>query len=208
MPNWCSNHLNLYGSKEEIKKITDILNANLKYEEDGVVKYGGMFESLVGKDPNVSEEEYNAGAWYDSNCEYWGCKWDVTIKEAYIDFEEEEIRLSFDTPWSPPFSFYKELAKKFNIYLNAIYDEPGLDFAGEINIDEEGNVDNREYKYLEGIYHRGDDIFWDEVRSQLDYMLEEYDKPVTYEYVAEWLHFVEDAELYDFIMEYEDKLVK
>lgn len=192
MPNWCSNHLNLYGSKEEIKKITDILDANLKYEEDGVIEYGGMFESLVGKDPDL----------------YWGCKWDVLIKNAYIDFYDDEIRLSFDTPWSPPINFYRELAKKFNIYLNAIYDEPGCDFAGEIDIDEYGNEDSREYKYLEGIYYRGDDIFWDEVRSQLDYMLEEYDKPVTYEYVAEWLHFVEDAELYDFIMEYEDKLVK
>lgn len=199
MPNWCSNYVTVYGSKNEIKKIADILDANPN---------GYLFESLVGVDPTVSREEYDEGKWYDSNCEYWGCKWDVTIKDAYIDFEDEEIRLSFDTAWSPPLNFYKELCKRFNISLNADYNEPGCDFAGEINIDEQGNVDDRCYQYLEGLYHRGDDYFWDEVRSQLDYMIEEYDEPITYEHVAEWLHFMTDADLYDLVQEYEDKLVK
>lgn len=199
MPNWCSNYATIYGSKKQIKKIADIINANAE---------GNLFKSLVGIDPNISKEEYDAGGWYNSNCEYWGCKWDVSIQEACIDFEEEEIRMSFDTAWSPPINFYIELTNRFNIYLSAIYEEPGCDFAGEIDIDEDGNIDNREYEYLEGIYHRGDEIFLDEVRSQLDYMIEEHEEPVTYERVAKWLHFMTDADLYDLIQEYEDKLVK
>lgn len=199
MPNWCSNYATIYGSKKEIKKIADIINANAE---------GNLFKSLVGIDPNISKEEYDAGGWYNSNCEYWGCKWDVSIQEACIDFEEEAIRMSFETAWSPPINFYIELTNRFNIYLSAIYEEPGCDFAGEIDIDEDGNIDNREYEYLEGIYHRGDEIFWDEVRSQLDYMIEEHEEPVTYERVAKWLHFMTDADLYDLIQEYEDKLVK
>jgi len=199
MPNWCSNYATIYGSKEEIKKIADIINANAK---------GDLFKSLVGINPYISKEEYDAGGWYNSNCAYWGCKWDVPIQEAHIDIEEEEIRISFDTAWSPPLNFYIELSKRFNISLNAIYDEPGCDFAGEIDIDEDGNIDNREYEYLEGLYHRGDDYVWDEVRSQLDYLIEEHEEPITYEYVAKWLHFMTDADLYDLVQEYEDKLVK
>ena len=196
MPNWCSNYVTISGSKKEIKKIADILDANSE---------GNLFESLVGIDPNISREEYDNGGWYNSNCDFWGCKWDVPIELAHINIEEEEIRLSFDTAWSPPFNFYIELSKRFNTSLNAIYDEPGLDFAGEVDIDEDGNVHNREYKYLEGIYHRGDEYFWDEVGRQLDYMLEE-GEDVTAKYIAEWLPFMTDADLYDLLQEYEDKL--
>lgn len=199
MPNWCNNYATVYGSKDEIKKIADILDANPN---------GYLFESLVGIDPTVSREEYDEGKWYDSNCEYWGCKWDVSIRSACIDVNDEEITLSFETPWSPPLNFFQEMAKKYNVVINVLYDEPGNDFAGEADIDREGNIDNREYEYLEGLYHRGDDIFWDEVRSQLDYMIEEDDEPITHERVAKWLHFMTDADLYDLVQEYEDKLVK
>lgn len=187
MPNWCNNHANVYGTKDEIKKIVDVLDASTdgnRYAD------ANLFESLVPE------------------CKDWGCKWDVAIRQAYIDNNEEEICLSFETPWSPPLNFFQEMAKKYNVVINVLYDEPGNDFAGEADIDREGNIDNREYEYLKGLYYRGDDIFWDEVRSQLDYMLEEDDEPITYERVAKWLHFMTDADLYDLIMEYEDKLVK
>lgn len=180
MPNWCNNHATIYGSKEEIKKIADIIDANAD---------GNLFEPLVGRLDN------------------WGCKWDVRMSEADVQFYDEEIALFFDTAWSPPLDFYEELAKKYGVSIEADYNEPGCDFAGSASIDKEGNIDNREYKYLEGLYHRGDDYFWDEVRSQLDDMIEEYDEP-THEDVAEWLHFMTDAELYDLIKEYEDKLAK
>lgn len=196
MPNWCSNYATICGSKEAIKNIKDVLDTNAD---------GDLFESLVGIDPNISKEAYDNGGWYSSNCDFWGCKWDVKIKNAYTDIYDEEIRLSFDTPWSPAVGFCEQLAKKYNVSVNLLYDEPGNDFAGELDIDEDGNVHNREYKYLEGIYHRGDDIFWDEVRSQLDYMFEE-GEDVTAEYIAEWLPFMTDADLHDLLQEYEDKL--
>ena len=108
MPNWCNNYATIYGSKEQIKKIADIIDANAE---------GSLFKSLVGIDPNISKEEYDAGGWYNSNCEYWGCKWDVPMELGYIDIEEEEIRLSFDTAWSPPLNFYIELSKRFNAHI-------------------------------------------------------------------------------------------
>ena len=153
MPNWCSNYATIYGSKEQIKTIADVIKANTD---------GKLFEPLVGMLDN------------------WGCKWDVNMREADVLFYDEEITLFFDTAWSPPLDFYEELAKKYGVTIEAEYDEPGNDFAGSASIDEEGNIDNRCYGYLEGLYIRDGDFFWDQVRSQLDYMIDEHEeKPST-----------------------------
>lgn len=181
MPNYCNNHANIYGSVEKIKAIADVINSNSEK---------GLFESLVPE------------------CEDWGCKWDVSIRGAYIDIHDEEILISFETAWNSPINFFVEMAKKYKVSVNVLYDESGCDFAGEADIDEEGGLDDRCYTYLEGLYQRGSDMFYDEVRSQLDYLFEDNDEPPTKEYVEEWLHFMNQEELIELIREYEDKLAK
>jgi hypothetical protein len=101
MPNWCSNHAKITGSKEAIAKIKNAIDSI-----DHPLKLC-VFETLVGIDPNVTREEYDIGKWYDANCDYWGTKWDVSIEDCVINFEEESITMQSSTAWGPPIGFYE-----------------------------------------------------------------------------------------------------
>ena len=51
-----------------------------------------------------------------------------------MDIQESNdvfIHLCFDTPWSPPISFYTKLANDYKVDIYATYSEEGMSFCGK-----------------------------------------------------------------------------
>lgn len=179
MPNWCNNSIVINGDKDKIKQIRDVLETM-----DKTTTETGIFEALVGRDENITEEQYQNGGWYDHNINRFGCKWDVSYENAVIDGDDEYITMNPDTAWSPPEGFCRLLALKYGVSINLEYSEPGNYFAGRFIIDENGDEESESYDYLEGLYHIDEDYFWMEVRNNLEYLFDGEDNPKS---VGEWL---------------------
>jgi len=69
MPNWCSNYLIITGESKKIAKIKRIITAAQADTPDA-----GLFETLIGKKPGLTQEEIDNGAWYEANTSYYGTK--------------------------------------------------------------------------------------------------------------------------------------
>lgn len=208
MPNWCSNSIVITGDKDKIKKIKRVLQS-IDTKQDN----SGVFQALVGRDENLSESQYQEGAWYQSNIDRFGCKWDIDYDESNIDTESDDcITMSPQTAWSPPEGFCRLLSLQYGVDVRLEYSEPGCNFAGLLltygdGRDEEGET----YEYLEGLYYIDEDLFWMEVRNNLEYEFEE-DEPRD---VVKWLedflyvddkHHPELTDLYNEVKEeYEEQ---
>lgn len=208
MPNWCSNSIVITGDKDKIKKIKRVLQS-IDTKQDN----NGVFQALVGRDENLSESQYQEGAWYQSNIDRFGCKWDIDYDESNIDTESDDcITMSPQTAWSPPEGFCRLLSLQYGVDVRLEYSEPGCNFAGLLltygdGRDEEGET----YEYLEGLYYIDEDLFWMEVRNNLEYEFEE-DEPRD---VVKWLedfpyvddkHHPELTDLYNEVKEeYEEQ---
>lgn len=179
MPNWCNNSIVINGDKDKIKQIRDVLETM-----DKTTTETGIFEALVGRDENITEEQYQNGGWYDHNSNRYGCKWDVSYENAVIDGDDEYITMNPDTAWSPPEGFCRLLALKYGVSVNLEYSEPGNYYAGRYTINENGDEFSESYDYLEGLYHIDEDYFWMEVRNDLEYLFDGEDNPKS---VEEWL---------------------
>jgi len=90
------------------------------------VKVKPTFPSIKGNDDPVNPES----AWWDWRVQNWGTKWEITTDEAYIDIQENEIRASFATAWSPPTGIFDKLVDQ-GYGVNALYYEGGCCFCGQ-----------------------------------------------------------------------------
>jgi hypothetical protein len=71
--------------------------------------------------------------------EHWGCR-----GNSYDGYAQDE-GISFNTPWSPPVGVIVELAKRIGKSLRLTYDEPNMDFCGELTVTADGKFKNKEY---------------------------------------------------------------
>lgn len=174
MPNWCNNSITITGDKKIISGITRLIESIKKEGE----KEPGVFETLVGREPHITQQKYDNGEWYSSNVNYWGCKWDVSYDDCCFTFDEESITLHPNTAWSPPIEFCKTMVKEYKkIKIHIFYSEGGNDFCGQADIylDEDGDIccEEEDYGYSEGLYVLDKDGFWGEVESMIDSYLDE-----------------------------------
>jgi len=133
MPNWCDN--TVYITHDDPKKIQVLVDAwkenkffgTIHPEPDYTkVKVKPTFPSIKGNDDPVNPES----AWWDWRVQNWGTKWEITTDEAYIDIQENEIRASFATAWSPPTGIFDKLVDQ-GYGVNALYYEGGCCFCGQ-----------------------------------------------------------------------------
>ena len=133
MPNWCDN--TVYITHDDPKKIQVLVDAwkenkffgTIHPEPDYTkVKVKPTFPSIKGNDDPVNPES----AWWDWRVQNWGTKWEITTDEAYIDIQENEIRASFATAWSPPSGIFDKLVDQ-GYGVNALYYEGGCCFCGQ-----------------------------------------------------------------------------
>jgi hypothetical protein len=117
MPNWCSNNLQITGTKEQIALL------NKKLDECK----GKSFFDIFG----IPDAEA-AGAgddWYVYNLENYGCKWNCDAHVWDVDGDGTNLSISFDSPWGPPNKLFEGLTEEYTEVL-AYYYEPGMAFCG------------------------------------------------------------------------------
>tara|TARA_Y100000310_G_scaffold335333_1_gene417052 strand:+ start:10606 stop:11130 length:525 start_codon:yes stop_codon:yes gene_type:complete len=81
--------------------------------------------------------KYGSDNWYDWCNDNWTCKWDAC--DVYLDVDEPDyLQYRFDTAWGPPENIYHVLKLQHpDVYISWFYDEPGMQFAGYLNKDEQ-----------------------------------------------------------------------
>lgn len=130
MPNWCDNSVTL---RHEDKSKIDALEAEMSKKNEQGHSIACPLNHLR---PNP------AGEWeYDWSCTNWGTKWDANV----IDWDrsgDNEIRLYFDSAWSPPTVLYEFLVEE-GWEVDAVYYEPGMGYGGVFTT--EGGDDYYEY---------------------------------------------------------------
>jgi hypothetical protein len=192
MPNWCSNTITITGSKENIRRIKDMMESIENKSESN------LFQTLVGYPDHMTEGEYQE-KWYDTNVTNWGTKWDVSYDDSFPQYSDEEIVLSPDTAWSPPIGFGTILAKLYQVDVELYYTEPGCDFCGKTFCDKDGGVNEEDYNYLEGLFIFDQEYFWTEMESQAEYFIGDMEQTLE-EFIANF-PYVDVQELTDFYNE-------
>lgn len=121
MPNWCNNVAEFHNDNiEAVNKLEIFLRDNDDtHSEDGLLSY---FR------PIPKSEEDN---WYDWSITHWGTKWEASLY-GYERVNDNTIKVSFDTAWSPPIAFYEWMADNTEWYINASYYECGMGFVGRV----------------------------------------------------------------------------
>lgn len=154
MPNWCDNSVIISNlSKDAVAEIKARLLKPNEY----------IYESLVGKHPEYMEEK-----WYDQNIDWWGCKWDTRIDEAIINYGDDWVSMSFDSPWSPPEHFCRHLSKIYNCKVRIEFEEGGCDFAGFIEFKQGQEVKQMVSTFLEGKYILDPDYFMQTMYERIE----------------------------------------
>lgn len=201
MPNWCNNWIEIEGDKKTISKLTRIIKDASKPENNT-----GLFETLIGIQPDVAREDFENGHWYEANTSWFGTKWDVSPNETQFNFEDESITFGCETAWAPPCAFLGNLCRMYNVVATITYEEPGCDFAGKTSFDNAGNITEEEdYTYEEGIYVLQYDYFWENLESNFEYYA---DSEMTSEEVGNHYGFVSDEDRAEIIKLYEEYLVE
>lgn len=167
MPNWCSNYITITGDKKSIQLLTRVLeDIPQEKRSDSII-----FETLIGREPEMSETEYQNGGWYNANIGWFGTKWDVSYNECQFQFTEDSIIMMPETAWSPPIGFGVRLHEKYGVNVELQYEEPGCDFCGRTTIENQ-NIVEEDYSFLEGKYILDNEAFWYEVDSDIEYAMD------------------------------------
>lgn len=203
MPNWCNNHINIYGGERIIKILTNVIKSINQPDENVEQGEGeqqeGLFRTLIGVPPEMSKDDYNLN-WYDTNIGWFGTKWDVHISNDCFNFSKDEIEFSCETAWSPPIEFLRNLCQMYKVNAYIFYSEPGMAFSGETKLiweDGELSVEDNEYEYKAGLYHLSKEEFWCEMDSNIEYAVEE-DMDVD-EFIEEYKAYASEKDIQDII---------
>jgi hypothetical protein len=203
MPNWCNNHIKIYGEEKTIRILTNVIKSIEPQDEDEEQVEGkqreGLFRTLIGVPPEMSKDDYNLN-WYDTNIKWYGTKWDVDVSNDCFNFSKDEIEFSCETAWSPPIEFLVNLCKMYKVNAYIFYSEPGVAFSGETKMiweDGELSVEDNEYEYKAGLYHLSNEEFWYEMESNIEYAIEE-DIDVN-EFIEEYKLYVLEKDIQDII---------
>ena len=164
MPNWCNNTLIVEGNVEDLQRIKSLLiNEQGEFSFNWAVPQPeNLYRENISSEKRDELDAQGIPNWYDWNNRNWGTKWDAC--SAFIDTDEDnEIRINFQTAWSPPsdwlYSFFKKL-EGIEVSVQLLYDEPGMEFAGSVVREMDGEV----YEYEGRIYqvdYEGNEVFYD-----------------------------------------------
>jgi hypothetical protein len=130
MPNWCNNYATFICPTKEI---FDKLNHAISTDN--------WFETFA---PLQIDDVTNESGW-DAHIaiDMWGTKWTPSNIEINNSYDETyTLEVSFDTAWSPPIGVYKIMNKKFDININAFYEEYGCNFFGRFYLSKEEEIDD------------------------------------------------------------------
>lgn len=142
MPNWCDNLLTISGKKEDLEEFKnkaktdkEVLSFNnfvpMPKELDiDSGCFSGDKKTEMDKKYEENKKKYGYKDWYDWDIANWGTKWDVSGAEI-LDDEDTYVDYRFDTAWSPPQEWLREVAKQNpHLAFKLVYREDGMGFMG------------------------------------------------------------------------------
>lgn len=141
MPNWCENTISISGPAEKVSEIYKTLTTD---EESGLCSIlhpmpENTFTGNLGQKEREQCAEENIPNWYDWCVSNWGTKWDTCDGNwEYEDAGDGNAILSgnFLTAWGPPIGVYEHAVQAHDdLYIEAMYYEPGCAFAGKWDTD-------------------------------------------------------------------------
>jgi len=144
MPNWCSNEVQVYSTKENLEKFIDECFTDFKGTP--VLDFNKVLPEPDYKKPQ-KDGTHNNGVqtqlstvmpdWWTWRNDTWGTKWNLVpsddgILDGYEIFQTDDcLELRFDTAWSPPNGVYDEIVDKYpDLDVTWFYREDGMQFAG------------------------------------------------------------------------------
>jgi hypothetical protein len=138
MPNWCSNTIEIQGTKEQITKFVSFLE-----EKNGKE----WFDFFIPTPTELKEE-----GWYEWNVQNWGTKWNCDaqdwMKVENPNENESSVTFWFDSAWAPPIALYEYIESNTQLNITASYHEEGMTFVGEFK---NGSDDYYEYTDIESL---------------------------------------------------------
>ena len=138
MPNWCSNSIEIQGTKEQINKFVSFLDE----------KNGKDWFDFFAPTPVELKED----GWYEWNVSNWGCKWNCDAQDWSRD--GNTISFWFDSPWGPPVELYYKI-EQAGLTVKAEYMEEGMRFVGEFV---DGSDETYEYQDVEDLDNIPDNL--------------------------------------------------
>jgi len=178
MPNWCNNHIQISGSKENMKPIFDffvksdkIINEYYKNRVQGESEPDiPVMTTLIPHDEEYERIKKSGEYLLNPQTVFYGTKWDFNFSNANVqDISEDYISLSPSTAWSPPGGFCQKLSEKHNVNVEIFFEEGGNSFVGKEIYDNGELTHSENYDdYLEGLYVLEEEQFWSEVQWRLD----------------------------------------
>lgn len=144
MPNWCENSVTIKSNdQEKLQKLHDAMVAcnflksvipiPAELNNDKLSSFGGNDKDEKDALRQQMLEKYGYESWYDFCSTKWGTKWDVEIFSPIL--EDGQLTASFSSAWAPPIGVYQELTEQ-GFDVDAMFYEPGMDFAGTYTSDE------------------------------------------------------------------------
>ena len=134
MPNWCNNTISIRGPRNKIADLWTQANIKEGLLAALVPQPEDMFHGNLGEAERAECAEKGIPNWYDWNVANWGTKWDVGLEGlSFTELADGEAEISgwFDSAWSPPIEAYQTFCDDMDgVYLDAWYEEGGMDFAG------------------------------------------------------------------------------
>jgi hypothetical protein len=150
MPNWCSNTIEIEGTKEQINAFVSFL------EEQNGKNWFNFFRpcpqelvdtvsGFVGEDKqSVHEaqqksniEKYGHADWHSWSIDNWGTKWNCDAQDwMKIENPSEDqasVTFWFDSAWSPPTALYEFIESNSEFIVTASYLEEGMSFVGQFS---------------------------------------------------------------------------
>ena len=141
MPNWTECDLEVSGSAKDVaafKRTAKTGKVDFSFEpflplpkELDIGPVGKKEEEGPAAEARHRETGYTS--WYDRNIDVLGTKWDV--KGELAGSKPGSVGYTFESAWAPPTNGVVALSKmypKLDFFL--AYDEPGMDFAGELTV--------------------------------------------------------------------------
>lgn len=151
MPNWCSNALVIRGGLDSFRRhalrsgkfqftysvpmpeaLEGLHVGNREIEGETVQVWRDTPEGPLKVDTQALRSAYGHDNWYDWSRANWGTKWDLG-DEARVEDRGEELRIWFDTAWSPPFQWLKTVLSRYPEWSGEMaYAEGGMGFWGVV----------------------------------------------------------------------------
>lgn len=173
MANHCWNyavfHKNPEGTKKLHQRLTYLREQELKEqytdkgleipEYDKAVQLVSLHALLY---PKVLKQKWKDG---DDAYDKFGSRW----FECHWEFEEDgTLVMTGDSAWSPMLPFFRKICKHFKLEAYGNYEESGMDFAGEFEMNETGIMVHTTMTYREYQAINNPDFYWDDLINSID----------------------------------------